>query len=56
MEYILTKEEAKEIEELTGCNIEALASFNIEEVEDDEQEGGHFPPSTHHEIYFTLKK
>lgn len=45
-----------EIEELTGHKLEELASFNIEEVEDEQQEGGYFPPSTHHEIQFTLKK
>lgn len=55
MQHILTKEEAKEIEELTGHNVEELASFNTEEVEDEEQEGGYFPPSTHTEIQFTLK-
>jgi len=51
MEHNLT-----EIEELTGHKLEELASFNIEEVEDEQQEGGYFPPSTHHEIQFTLKK
>jgi len=49
MQHILTKEE---IEELTGHNVEELASFK---VEDEQQDGGYFPPSTHHEIQFTLK-
>lgn len=49
-------EDEKEIYELTGCKSEELASFSIDEVEDDEQEGGYFAPSTHHEARFTLKK